>query len=189
MRTGRALIAATIALCAAGTIASCGPATSGEQPAPTPPVSFTSPPASPNTQSPETRIEGHFAAFDASAAKGWPDTSYNTQYLAPELASKADGVDQANAATGETIVGERQLSEWTALEESDTQAVVEFCNGTANRKNMKDGKQVVVEDAPTESVGRFTLSMPGADQPYLISEMGYYPKGTTCVEHFAQYDR
>ncbi|MGP9695845.1 hypothetical protein ACT3TZ_14660 [Brachybacterium sp. AOP25-B2-12] len=178
-----ALMVAALAGCT-GTSTPTETTTDGAKTA-TAPVS--APPAAPETQSPETRVTGYFAAFDAAAAKGWPDTGYNAEYLTPDLAAKADTDDQANAATGETITGERHLSEWTVLDESDTSAVVEFCNNTADRKATKDGQPVDVRDVATEAVGRFTLTRADTTQPYLISEMGYYPEGTTCADHFAQY--
>lgn len=181
---------ATVALCAAGTIGSCGPATSGEQPTSTVPVSHAEPSPSTHVETPETRIQSYFAAFDASAAKGWPDTAYNREFLTPDLAVKADADDKHNTESGAIITGERKLSEWTVLEEDDTHAVVEFCNDTRDQTATKDGQPVDISNASDgEGVAKFTLARDSKDVLYLISEMGYYPEGTTCADHFAQYDK
>lgn len=138
--------------------------------------------ASDGSTSPEDRVAGYFEAFDAAAEEGWQDTSYNAEYLTPELAEKADADDAENRDSGATIEGERQLSEWTVLEQEDTSVVVEFCNDTDQRV-MRDGEEEREVDGA--EVGRFTLTRDAADEPWLIAEIGFYPEETTCAEHFA----
>lgn len=139
--------------------------------------------ASDGSTAPEDRVAGYFEAFDAAAEEGWQDTSYNAEYLTPDLAEKADAADAENRDTGATFEGERQLSDWTVLEQEETSVVVEFCNDASGMSVVRDG----VEEGAVEGreVGRFTLTRDAADGPWLIAEKGFYPEETTCADHFA----
>lgn len=139
--------------------------------------------ASDGSTSPEDRVAGYFEAFDAAAEEGWQDTSYNAEYLTPDLAEKADAADAENRDSGATFEGERQLSDWTVLEQEETSVVVEFCQDTSEQRVMRDGEDQ--GEAEGAEVGRFTLTRESADDPWLIAEKGFYPEETTCAEHFA----
>lgn len=68
-------------------------------------------------------------------------------------------------------------------EETDTSALVEFCEDTTGITATKDGKPYEVNNTG-EGVGSFTLTRESTDRPWLISEKGYYEKGVTCASHF-----
>lgn len=68
-------------------------------------------------------------------------------------------------------------------EETDTSALVEFCEDTTGITATKDGKPYEVNNTG-EGVGSFTLTRESTDRPWLISERGYYEEGVTCATHF-----
>lgn len=192
MRT-RGAVALTIGLLMVGALAGCTGETDVAPPTTTgAPSATTETAATPFTnapgQIPEDTVTSYFKAFDTSAADGWKDISYNAAYLTPDLAVKADADDEANRATGSIITGPRHLSEMTVLEETDTGSIVEFCNDTSEMVITKDGAPVD-QKRVLEGVGRFTLTRGSTDEPWLISEKAFYPEGTTCADHFAQYDQ
>lgn len=137
----------------------------------------------PAQETPQQRVEGYLRAYDAAAAEGWKDTSYNADYLTPELAQKADEEDSQNRDSGVAIQGERKLSNWTTPEETDTSAVVEFCEDTSGITATKDGQPTEL-GATGEGVGSYSLTRSSKESPWLISEMSYYEEGTTCASHF-----
>ncbi|MFC5275944.1 hypothetical protein [Brachybacterium sacelli] len=136
----------------------------------------------PADAAPQERIQGYFDAFDTAAAEGWLETSYNTEYLTPELAEQADTVDAQNRDSGATFEGERELSEWTVREQDEATVVVEFCQDTSNQRVMRDGHDQ--GEAEGRDVGRFTLTRDSTDEPWLIAAKEFHPEGTTCADHF-----
>lgn len=176
----RTLSAIALATLLATPLAAC--TNNSEDPDPTAaPTTQEAPPADATTP-PEERVAEYLEAFDAAAEEGWQDTSYNAEYLTPELAEKADAADAENRDTGATIEGERHLSNWTVLEQEETSVVVEFCQDTSEQRVMRDGEDQ--GEAEAAEVGRFTLTRESADDPWLIAEKGFYPKETTCADHF-----
>ncbi|MBP2407307.1 hypothetical protein [Brachybacterium fresconis] len=179
----RALTTIAMATLLAAPLAACtsnageeGPTTTTTQEAP--------PTTDPADATPRERIEASFDAANAAAADGWEDTSYIDEFYVPELAEKQRAVDAKNADTGAIITGETQFSHWTVVEETDTTAVVEFCQDSSQLKATKDGEPFEIENQNGETVGRFTLVRESDDQPWMIQEQAYYEEGTKCSEHF-----
>ncbi|WP_062951378.1 hypothetical protein [Brachybacterium sp. sponge] len=143
------------------------------------------PTADPSDATPQERITASFEASDAAAANGWKDTSYVNDFFVPELAEKQRADDEERASSGAVITGDRALSDWTTVEETDTTAVVEFCDDTSALEATKDGEPVEITNQRGESVGRFTLVKESDSEPWMIKEQGYYDEGTTCDAHFA----
>lgn len=159
---------------------------SGAEEDPTSTTSQAAPPtADPADATPQERIEAYFEANDAAAAEGWPDPSYNDKYLVPDLAEQAKTEDQENAETGAIITGERKLSDWTVVDETETTATVEFCEDGSGVEATKNGEPYEINNSPGESVAQYELVRDSESEPWMIKQMGYYEEGTTCAEHFA----
>lgn len=143
------------------------------------------PTADPADATPQERIQAYLEASDAAAAEGWKDDSYNDEYLVPELSEEVKTDDQNNAESGAVITGERKLSDWAVVDESDTTATVEFCDDTTNLVATKDGDPVDFSNTPGESVAQYKLIRESGSEPWMIEQQGYYEEGTTCADHFA----
>lgn len=182
MRTRhRALTALAMASLVAFPLAACNGETEEK---PTEAATQEAPPSQdPADATPQERVDAYLDAFDAAAAKGWEDTSYNSEYLTPDLAEQADSVDAENRDSGATIEGERELNNWTVREQDETSVVVEFCQDTSKQRIMRDGQDE--GEAEGLDVGKFTLTRDTADEPWLIAQKQFYPEGTTCAKHFA----
>lgn len=184
MRTRhRALTAIAAASLALIPLAGC--TNTGEEGPTTSPTTQEAPPtANPTDATPQERIEASFDASDTAAADGWKDTSYIDEFFVPELAEKQRVDDEERAESGSVITGETELSDWDVVEESETVAVVEFCQDTSDLEATKDGEPVEISNQNGESVGRFTLVRESDSEPWMIQEQGYYEEGTTCDAHF-----
>lgn len=176
-------IAATALL--AAPLAACTNNNNGEENPTTTTSQQTPPAADPADATPQERIEAYFEETDAAAAEGWKDTSYADDYLVPELAEKQKADDEERAATGAVITGERQLSEWTVVDETDTAATIEFCEDGSDMKATKDGEPYDIGNELGEYVGQYKLTREAESDPWMIEQKGYYEEGTTCDEHFA----
>ncbi|GAA1490636.1 hypothetical protein [Brachybacterium sacelli] len=183
MRTRhRALSALAMASLVALLLAACS---AGDEENPTEAATQEAPPSQdPADATPQERVEAYLDSFDAAAAHGWPDTSYNAEYLSPELAKKPDADDAKNKDSGVTFEGKRGLSQWTTVKEADTSTVVEFCQDTSKQRVIQGGKDVGETEAA--DVGKFALTRSSPTEAWYISEMEFYPEGTTCADHFAQ---
>ncbi|MFC7458794.1 hypothetical protein ACFQS2_16505 [Brachybacterium sp. GCM10030267] len=180
---------ATIAITAAGLsllpLAACTTSNGDEDPT-TPTTTHEAPPtADPADATPQERIAASFEASDAAAAEGWKDTSYIDDFFVPELAEKQRADDQERAESGAVVTGETKLSSWEVVEETDTTAVVEFCQDSGALEATKDGEPVEITNQREESVGRFTLVKESDSDPWMIEEQAYDDEGTTCDEYFA----
>lgn len=183
--------ATTIAAAALLALTACNPTTNTNAgnntqntPATTAP-STTNSDTNPATQTPEQRITGFFTALDASASKGWNDFSYASDFLTPEVAKAQIEGDKQDAKNKVVITGKRELTNMSTVEETDTQAVVEFCNDVTDLKATKNGKPVTISNSEP-GVARFTLTRESNDKPWMISEQGYYDKKEvgSCAEYF-----
>lgn len=183
MRTRhRALTAIVIASLFASPLAAC--TTKGDD-ATTSTTQTASPTVDPADATPQERAEAYLKASDASAAAGWEDSSYADEYLTPELAERQKQDDAGRAESGATISGERILSDWMVVEETDTTSTVEFCEDSSNVKATKDGRPYEISNALGEFVGQHKLIRSSASEPWMIEQKGYYEQGTTCAAHFA----
>lgn len=185
MRTRhRALTAIAMTTLIAVPLAAC--TSNGPEEDPTTTTTQEAPPAAdPADATPQERVEAFLVASDDAAAEGWEDTAYTDEFLVPELAEQVKEEAAANAETGAVINGERELSEWTIVEETDTTATVEFCDDTSNLEATKDGEPYEITNTTGESVGQYTLVRQSEDEPWMIEQKGYYEEGTTCDTHFA----
>lgn len=181
----RALTTIAMASLLALPLAACTSSNGEEDPTTTATSQEAPPTADPADATPQERITASFEASDAAAAKGWKDTSYIDDFFVPELAEKQRSDDEERADTGAVITGETKLSDWDVVEESDSTAVVEFCQDTSALEATKDGEPVEITNQRDESVGRFTLTRESDSEPWMIKEQGYYDEGTTCDAHFA----
>lgn len=181
----RTLTAIATATLLALPLAACTSSNGEEDPTTTATSQQAPPTADPADATPQERITASFEASDAAAADGWKDTSYIDDFFVPELAEKQRADDEERAKTGAVITGETELSDWDVVEESDSTAVVEFCQDTSALEATKDGKPVEITNQRDESVGRFTLAKESDSEPWMIKEQGYYDEGTTCDAHFA----
>lgn len=175
------LLALPLAACDSGTTEDPTTATTTPE-APTTTEEATPDPAD---ATPQERIEAYFAASDANAAEGWPDSSYADEYLVPEVAELQKESDAENAETGAIITGDRELSDWTTIEETDTSVTIEFCDDISDHKATKDGEPYELSNPSTVNVGQFVLTREDADSPWMIQTKGYYEAGTSCDDHFA----
>ncbi|WP_058235211.1 hypothetical protein [Devriesea agamarum] len=138
-------------------------------------------------QNPKERVQNFFNAADQAAAHGWKDLRYNHEFLVPDVAAKSEEGDKDNAATGAIITGPRHLTDWTTINTTSTTSIIEFCNNIRDQKASKDGHPVKIKNLGIgEWVGRFTLTRRDDKSPWMIKEMGYYPEGTTCAQHFGK---
>lgn len=185
--------ATTIAAAALLALTACNPTTNTNAgnntqntPATTAP-STTNSDTNPATQNPEQRIRAYFQASDKAAANGWKDSTYATEYLTPEIAKAEKADDAERAKSGAKTSGERELTQFSLVEESNKKTVIEFCSDTTKIKATKDGKPVKVNNN-TESVARFTLTRESASKPWMISEKGWYDKKEvgSCAEYFGE---
>lgn len=181
----RALTTIAMASLLALPLAACTSSNGEENPTTTATSQEAPPTADPADATPQERVEASFEASDAAAADGWKDTSYIDDFFVPELAEKQRADDEERAETGAVITGDRVLSDWTTVEETDTTAVVEFCDDTSALEATKDGEPVEITNQRGESIGRFTLVKESDSEPWMIKEQGYYDEGTTCDAHFA----
>lgn len=170
-----ALLAVPLAACTNNNNGEEDPTTTSQQ---APPA------ADPADATPQERIEAYLYAADDAAAEEWKDTSYADDYLVPELAEQGRAEDQENAETGAVITGERKLSDWTVVDETETTATVEFCDDTSDLEATKDGEPYEISNTPGESVGQYKLVRESESEPWMIEQQGYYEEGTTCDEHF-----
>lgn len=165
-------------------LAACTSSNGEEGPTPTATSQEAPPTADPADATPQERITASFEASDAAAADGWKDTSYIDDFFVPELAEKQRADDEERAETGAVVTGETKLSRWDVVEETETTAVVEFCQDSSALKATKDGEPVEITNQRDESVGSFTLVKESDSEPWMIKEQGYYDEGTTCDAHF-----
>lgn len=179
----RALSAIALAALLATPLAAC--TDSGAEEDPTTTTQAAPPTADPADATPQERITTSFEASDAAAADGWKDTGYIDDFFVPELAEKQRIDDQERAESGAVITGETKLSHFNVVDESDTTAVVEFCQDSSGLEATKDGEPVEITNQRDESVGRFTLVRESDSEPWMIQEQGYYDEETTCNAHFA----
>lgn len=171
------LIAAPLAACT----------TNGtEEPTATPTTQEAPPSANPADATPQERVQAYFDASDAAAAEGWKDSSYADEYLVPEVAEKQKADDAGRAESGAIISGERKLSHWTVVEETDTNATIEFCEDGSEMKATKDGEPYGISNELGEHVGQFKLVRESTEEPWMIEQKGYYEEGTTCSAHFGR---
>ena len=184
--------ATTIAAAALLALTACNPTTNTNAgnntqntPATTAP-STTNSDTNPATQTPEQRIRAYFEADTRAAADGWKDLTHIDKFMTPELAKLQREDDQKRAATGTKLIGERKLSHFTPIEETDTKTIIEFCDNTSAVKAEKDGKPAQIKNqGDGESVARYTLTRASANKPWLISESGYYEEEAgSCADHF-----
>lgn len=180
----RALTTIAIASLLALPLAACTSSNGEEDPTSTTTSQEAPPTADPADATPQERVEAYLDASDAAAAEGWEDDSYAEEYLVPELAEKQKTDDEERAATGAAITGERQLSDWTVVDEADTNATVEFCEDGSNMEATKDGEPYDISNQLGEYVGQYTLVRESESEPWMIEQKGYYEEGTTCDEHF-----
>lgn len=178
----RALTAIATATLLALPLAAC--TNSGAEEDPTTTTQAAPPTAEPADATPQERVEAYLDASDAAAAEGWKDSSYTEEYLIPELAEKQRADDEERAATGAVITGERQLSDWTVVDETDTSATVEFCEDGSSMEATKDGEPYDISNQLGEYVGQYKLVRDSDSEPWMIEQKGYYEEGTTCAEHF-----
>lgn len=148
------------------------------------PTSTAPPTTAAAQQDPQQRITAYLQASDAAAASGWKDNSYLDQYLVPQLAQSVRAEDEKYAATGATITSQRKLSNWTLSEQTDTSTTIEFCDDTTGAQATKDGKPYPIGTTPGPSVAQYKLARSSTSEPWMIEQTGYYPEGTTCVDHF-----
>lgn len=168
------LLAAPLAACTSNA-GEEGPTTTTTQEAP--------PTADPADATAQERLESYFEASDAAAAEGWEDSSYADEYLVPELAEKQQEIDAERAAEGTVITGERVLSDWTVVEETDTTATIEFCDDTTAWEATQEGEPVEITNKGV-LVGKFKLVRDSETEPWLIETKAYYDEETTCDAHF-----
>ncbi|CAM4178854.1 hypothetical protein M3A96_11540 [Helcobacillus massiliensis] len=181
----RALTTIAMASLLALPLAACTSSNGEEDPTTTATSQEAPPTADPADATPQERITAYFNEADAAAAEGWPDSSYNDEYLVPELAEQVKTEDAENAETGAIITGERKLSDWTVVEEADTTATIEFCEDGTDMQATKDGEPYDISNEPGEpSVAQYKLVRDSAEGPWMIEQMGYYEEGTTCEAHF-----
>lgn len=186
MRTRhRALTALATASLVALPLAACTSSNGENEPTTATTTQEAPPAADPSDASPQERVEAYLEASDAAATEGWKDTTYADDYLVPELAEKQKADDEERAATGAVITGDRQLSEWTVVEETDTTATVEFCEDGSGMKATKEGEPYDISNELGEYVGQYKLTREAESEPWMIKQKGYYEEGTTCAEHFA----
>ncbi|GEM_PF-3792763 len=181
----RALSAIALAALLATPLAACTSNAGEEDPTTTTTSQEAPPTADPVDATPQERVQASFVASDAAAADGWKDTSYIDDFFVPELAEKQRADDQERAESGAVITGETKLSHFEVVEESDTTAVVEFCQDSSALEATKDGEPVEITNQRDKSVGRFTLVRESDNEPWMIQEQGYYDEETTCSAHFA----
>lgn len=184
--------ACTLAAAALVTLTACNPTTNNNNANPTPTTTIPtnasdSNTPNPATQTPEQRIRAYFQASDKAAANGWKDSTYATEYLTPEIAKAEKADDAERAKSGAKTSGERELTQFSLVEESNKKTVIEFCSDTTKIKATIDGKPVKVNNN-TESVARFTLTRESASKPWMISEKGWYEKKEvgSCAEYFGE---
>lgn len=158
-----------------------------EDPTTTPTTTSQAPPPTtdPADLTPQQRIKDYFEASDANSAAGWTDSSYVEEYLVPELADLQKESDAENAETGAVITGDRKLSHWTTVEETDTTTTIEFCDDISDREATLNGEPYEIDNAAEENVAQFTLVREDAESPWMIESKGYYEEGTSCSDHFA----
>ncbi|GAA1485673.1 hypothetical protein [Brachybacterium fresconis] len=179
----RALTTIAMATLLAAPLAAC--TSNGENDPPTAETATQEAPTTdPADATPQERVKASFDASDAAAAEGWEDTSYIDEFFVPELAEKQRADDAKRAESGAIVTGERKLSHWTVVEETNTSAVVEFCDDTSALQATRDGEPVEIANKYGQSVGQFTLVRESNDEPWMIQKQGYYEEGTTCDEHF-----
>lgn len=143
------------------------------------------PTADPADATPAERIEAYLEADDAAATEGWPDTSYVDKYLTSEAAERKHESIEQNVEIGGIITGERKVSDWTVVDESDTEATVEFCDDISEMTAEKDGEPIEAGNAKDEgSVGQFELVRESESEPWMIQEENYYGDDVTCDDHF-----
>lgn len=135
-------------------------------------------------EDPQQRITAYFHAADAAAADGWKDTGYIDEYLVPDLAQQVREGEVKNAQSGAVITGKRELSDWTTVSQTDTTATVEFCDDTTGLTATVNGSPAQGDDETGKVVGQFKLSRSTPADPWMISAKNYYPRDTTCVDHF-----
>lgn len=181
----RALSAIALATLLATPLAACTSSNGEEDPTTTATSQEAPPTADPADATPQERVEAYLGAADGAAAEGWKDTSYNDEYLVPELAEKSKAEDEENASSGAIITGERQLSDWSVVDETETTATVEFCEDGSNMKATKDGEPYEINNELGEYVGQYKVTRESGDEPWMIEQIGYYEEGTTCADHFA----
>lgn len=181
----RALSAIALATLLATPLAACTSSNGEEDPTTTTTSQEAPPTADLADATPQERVTASFEASDAAAADGWKDTSYIDNFFVPELAEMQRADDQERAESGAVITGETKLSHFDVVEESDTTAVVEFCQDSSALEATKDGEPVEITNQRDESVGRFTLVRESDNEPWMIQEQGYYDEETTCSAHFA----
>lgn len=189
MRTRhRPLALATIALLAAASLGACTSTTAPADPETSAATHHTAPPATsqaPAQETPQQRITGYLQASDDLARQGWKgDLSYNDEYLVPDLAKRVREAQEKNSQSGAVAHGERTLSDWTTVAETDTAATIEFCDDTTGLTATRDGEPVQAENETGRSVAQFELTRASASDPWLIAEKNYYPRETTCDAHF-----
>lgn len=181
----RALTTIAMASLLALLLAACTSSNGEEDPTTTATSQEAPPTADPADATPQERVEAYLNASDAAAADGWKDSSYADEYLVPDLAEKAKEEDRSNAETGAIITGDRELSDWTVVDESETTATVEFCEDGSSMKATKDGEPYDINNELGEYVGQYKLVRESNSEPWMIEQQGYYEKGTTCDAHFA----
>lgn len=180
----RTLTVIAMATLIAAPLAAC--TTNGtEEPTATPTTQEAPPSANPADATPQERVQAYFDASDAAAAEGWKDSSYADEYLVPEVAEKQKAEDETNTQTGAIITGDRKLSHWTVVEETDTNATIEFCDDTSELKASKDGEPYKISNAPGKLVAQYKLVRESTEEPWMIEQKGYYEEGTSCESHFA----
>ncbi|GAA1485674.1 hypothetical protein [Brachybacterium fresconis] len=138
----------------------------------------------PADATPQERIEAYFEASDAAAAEGWKDVSFHERYLVPELSEKAQADGKKRAESGATISGERRLTNWISVEQTDTGATVEFCDDTTELTATTNGETTDISNSG-KLVAQFKLVRESESGIWLIEQKGYYDAAITCGAHFA----